>query len=338
MTSEQWADRDFYADLGVSPEASAEQIRRAYRRLARRYHPDANPGDEDAEQRFKAVSEAYTVLSDPDKRAQYDQTRRWAAGGAGAAGSHTFGTGARTGGSRGSYVDLGDLFGHGGSGMGMADAHALFERLFGGGPTTSTGRPRSSAPWPDIDNTGVDMDVELELDFRTAVRGGTITVQVGDETGGHTQRIRIPPGVSDGQRLRLPGQTDALGRHGTVGELYARIQVRPDEVFGRRGDDLTLTLPVTLPELVLGTQVTVPTLDGTVRVRIPAGSAPGRTLRLPGHGVPGHGRSGDLLVTLNIAVPEHHNHAARQALRTYAEATGDFDPRRTLHQHSRHAA
>ncbi|MFC4000925.1 DnaJ C-terminal domain-containing protein [Prauserella oleivorans] len=332
MPSQEWVDRDFYADLGVSPDASVEEIKRAYRRLARRYHPDANPGDAEAEERFKAVSEAYTVLSDPDKRAQYDQVRRLAAAGSGNASSGPgFGAGQARGGPTGTtFVDLGDLFGVGGAGMGLRDAEALFDSLFG----NATGR----RGWHTAPQQSLDVEAELTLDFRTAVRGGTVTVELTDESGSRTREVRIPAGVTDGQRLRLRGQGHSAGRQGPTGDLYVRLRVLPDPVFGRSGNDLTLTLPVTVPELVLGGQVTVPTLDGTVAVRIPADSRPGRTLRVRGRGVPAPHGAGDLLLTLDVALPEQHNPAARDALRAYAEATRDFQPRRALDRPRRHAA
>lgn len=318
MSSQEWWNRDFYADLGVSSDASADEIKKAYRRLARQYHPDANPGDSEAEARFKAVSEAYAVLSDPQKRAQYDEARRLAMSGAG-----TRPGGFGPGGRGGTFVHLDDLFGPGG--MGMADAEALFERLFG---TTST-----RGGWYSPPRRGADVEAELTLDFRTAARGGTLPLQLADEGGTRVQNVRIPPGVRDGQRLRLRGQGEPGGPYGQAGDLYVLIRVSPDPVFGRKGDDLTVTVPVTLPELVFGAQITVPTLDGSVAVRIPANSKPGRTLRVRGRGVPRPGAgAGDLLVTLTVAVPKEHNSAARAALRAYADATRDFDPRRDLYR------
>lgn len=332
MTSPEWVDRDFYADLGVSAQASQEDIKKAYRRLARQYHPDANPGDTDAEERFKRVSEAYTVLSDADKRAEYDQTRRLAANGAGTragasrsggpTGFDPRGFGTSTAGS--STFDLSDLLGSGGAGMGMGDAQALFDSLFGGaGPTTGS-RRGTSAP-----RRGADLHAELTLDFRTAVRGGTLPVQLADESGTRARHVRIPAGVTDSQTLRLRGQGRSPGPQGAAGDLYVRLHVTPDAVFDRRGNDLTLTLPVTLPELVFGAQVSVPTLDGTVTVRVPADSKPGQVLRVRGHGIPSD-KPSDLLVTLQPTMPTQHNQAAREALHAYAEATRDFDPRAEL--------
>lgn len=324
MASPEWLERDFYADLGVSSNASADELKKAYRRLARQNHPDTNPDDADAEARFKSVSEAYTVLSDPEKRAEYDQARQMAAaGGRGAAaGAGRGGFGTRAG-AREEFVDLGDLFGSGG--MGMGDAQSLFDRLFeehsfGGGQAQR--RP-----------PGVDLEAELTLDFRTAVRGGTLPLQLSGPSGTRTQQVRIPAGVTDGQRIRLRGQGQAAAAGAPAGDLYVRLHIEPDPVFGREGAALTLTLPVSVPELVFGATVTVPTLDETVSVRVPPQSSPGRVLRVRGHGIPrGTGQWGDVLVTLRVALPERHGQDATEALRAYAEATADFDPRAELHR------
>lgn len=329
MASPEWLDRDFYADLGVSTEASAEEIKKAYRQLARQNHPDANQGDADAEARFKTVSEAYTVLSDPEKRAEYDQARQMAATGARGAG---FGSGWQESGpatgGRSEYVDLGDLFG-GGAGMGMGDAQALFDRLFDDAPF-GAGPGRNQ-------RQGADVEAELTLDFRTAVRGDTLALQLTGPAGTRTRQVRIPAGVLDGQRIRLRGQGESAAG-GPAGDLYVRLHVEPDQVFGRSGADLTLVLPVTVPELVFGTTVDVPTLDDTVSIRVPPQSTSGRVLRVREHGIPhGKQRNGDLLVTLEAAVPEQHDQDALEALRAYAEATADFDPRAGLRRSDRRA-
>lgn len=308
MSGRDWPDRDLYADLGVSPDASEEEIKKAYRRLARQYHPDANPEDPEAEERFKAVSEAYTVLSDPDERARYDRARRSPGGGPA--------PGSRTGGPE-SVFDLDDLFG------GPVDAASLFERLFhvGAGP-----------------QRGPDLEADVTVDFRTAVRGTTLPLRVTEEAGTRTLHVRIPPGITHGQRVRLRGEGRPGRREGPRGDLYVRVLVTPDPVFGRRGNDLTLSVPVTLPELVFGARITVPTLDSSVDLRVPANSQPGRTLRVRHEGVPDSRGPGDLLVTLEVAVPRRHNRAARKALRAYADAIGDVDPRAGLWNRTRSAA
>ena len=317
MSEQEWVDRDFYADLGVSKQASADEVKRAYRKLARENHPDANPGDSRAEDTFKRVSEAYSVLSDSDKRRQYDQVRQMAGSGAGARSG--FG-GPRPGGGSAGF-DLGDLFGFSssGGGMGTADAEGLFERLFGG--AQSTGRRAAK---------GADVEAELELDFRTAARGGQLPLEMADEAGARTLQVRVPAGVGDGQRIRLAGRGRPGAGGGPPGDLYIRVRVAPDPVFERSGNDLVVHLPVTFPEAALGATVTAPTLEGSVSLRVPAGSPSGRALRVRGRGMPTRGGTGDLLVTLQITVPEELGDDARRAVESYAAATGGHDPRAEL--------
>ncbi|MGH4007039.1 MAG: molecular chaperone DnaJ [Pseudonocardiaceae bacterium] len=382
MTAREWIEKDFYAELGVSSTASADEIKRAYRKLARQLHPDANPGDARAEARFKSVSEAYGVLSDQDKRKQYDEARS------------LFSAGFRPGGGFGGPggpggFDLGDLFGtvpgRGGDAGGLGD---LFGGLFANRGTGNAGgsRPRR----------GTDIETEIRIDFTEAVGGATVPLRLSSpascgscggtgaragtvprvcpvcggtglvtrsqgafafsepcrdcrgvgrivddpctECGGRgvsnrhrTLTMRVPPGVADGQRIRLAGQGEP-GMHGaTAGDLYVLVHVTPHPVFGRSGDDLTLTVPVSFPELVMGTTLTVPTMDATVSVKVPAGTANGRTLRVRGKGITGrHGRAGDLLVTLQVVVPGKLEKAAKEALAAYAQATAGEDPRADL--------
>ncbi|HEY3259353.1 MAG TPA: molecular chaperone DnaJ [Pseudonocardiaceae bacterium] len=384
MSARDWIEKDFYGELGVSSDASADEIKKAYRKLARELHPDANPGDNRAEARFKAVSEAYGVLSDPAKRREYDEARRLFAGG-------PFGAGGGFG-SGGSTFDFGDLFGGGGVGAGAPGGAFtdLLGGLFGGGgrgATRSTTRPRR----------GSDVETEVRLDFAEAVGGATVPLRLSSpatcgtchgsgakpgtrprpcpvcggtgfitrnqgafafsepcrecrstgriiddpcpECGGEgvstrtrTLTVRIPVGVADGQRIRLAGQGEP-GRNGApAGDLFVVVHVAPHRFFGRAGDDVTLTVPVTFTELVFGTTLTVPTLDGSVALRVPPGTASGRTLRVRGRGVTRkNGHPGDLLVTLQVAVPAKLDTAARQALEAYAEVTKD-DPRAELNK------
>ncbi|MCP2261995.1 molecular chaperone DnaJ [Streptoalloteichus tenebrarius] len=380
MSARDWIEKDFYAELGVPPDASTDEIKKAYRKLARELHPDANPGDAKAEARFKAVSEAYGVLSDAEKRKQYDEARRLFAGGAFRPGGGGFG-GFGTGGG----FDFGDLLGgaSGGSG-GIGDLlGGLFGRRGGAG---AANRPKR----------GADVETEVHIDFLDAVRGATVPLRLtspascgtcggtgarpgtapracpgcggsglvtrnqgafafsepcrdcrgtgqiiddpclecageGVSTRTRTLTVRIPAGVDDGQRIRLAGQGEP-GRNGApAGDLYVRVHVDPHHVFGRSGHDLTITVPVTFPELVMGTTLTVPTLDGKVSVRVPAGTASGRVLRVRGRGVPRRGGgSGDLLVTLRVDVPRDLDEKAKEALEAYAAATKDHDPRAGL--------
>ncbi|NLU83280.1 molecular chaperone DnaJ [Rhodococcus sp. HNM0569] len=385
MSQREWIEKDFYKELGVSSDASQDDIKKAYRKLARDLHPDANPGDTAAEDRFKAVSEAHAVLSDPAKRKEYDDARAlFASGGFGSRGGG-FDPGSGGFGGAGGF-DINDLFGGGGAGgdSGLGD---IFGGLFGnraGGRTTST-RPRR----------GSDVETDTTLDFREATLGVTVPLRLTspsactnchgsgakpgtsprvcprcngagvinrnqgafgfsepcDECRGtgsiidepcevchgngvtnrtRTITVRVPPGVSDGQKIRLAGQGEAGLRGAPSGDLYVTVRVRPDKVFGRDGDNLTVTVPVGYGELVLGTTVSVPTLEGRVGVKIPAGTADGRVLRVRGRGVPKKsGTAGDLLVTVKVAVPQNLSDDAVAALREYLEAeqASGFDPR-----------
>jgi molecular chaperone DnaJ len=397
VSAREWIEKDFYAELGVDRKASADEIKRAYRKLARELHPDANPGDTKTEARFKSVSEAYAVLSDPAKRKEYDEARSlFASGGLGPGGFGGFGRGA--GGQGGATTfDLSDLFGQGPSrpgGAGTAGGGGLgdlFGGLFGGrsgraGTGGGGGRSRR----------GNDVETEVRLDFEEAVRGATVPLRlsspttcktcggngakpgtsprtcpacsgsglvtrsqgafafsepcddcrgtgrliddpcpechgVGTSTRTHTLTMRIPAGVADGQRIRLAGQGEP-GRGGAPsGDLFVIVHVAAHPTFGRSGDHLTITVPVTFPELVLGATLTVPTLGNPVTVRVPPGTVSGRTLRVRGRGVTRKsGQVGDLLVTLQVAVPAALDGTARDALRAYAEATAGQDPRPEL--------
>ena len=387
MSAREWIEKDFYAELGVSSSATAEDIKKAYRKLARELHPDANPGDARAEARFKSVSEAYGVLSDAEKRKQYDEARS------------LFGAGFRPGaggfgapGGSGSF-DLGDLFGGaGGQPGGAGGLGDLLGGLFANRGNSAGGRHGGgSRP-----RRGADVETEVWIDFTEAVNGATVPLRLsspstcascggtgarpgttprncpvcggsglvtrsqgafafsepcrdcrgsgrivdepctecagqGMSTRTRTLTMRIPAAVADGQRIRLAGQGEPGLRGAPAGDLYVLVHVNPHPVFGRSGDDLTMTVPVSFPELVMGATLTVPTLEGTVSLKIPAGTANGRTLRVRGKGISGrHGKPGDLLVTLQIAVPAKLERAAKEALEAYAQATAGEDPRAEL--------
>ncbi|EIF01088.1 molecular chaperone DnaJ [Saccharomonospora glauca] len=377
MSAREWLGKDFYRELGVSPDASADEIKKAYRKLARENHPDANPGNAEAEKKFKAVSEAYGVLSDPEKRKEYDEARRlFGSGGAGGFGFPGGGAGGAGG------VNLGDIFGSAAGGFGgLGD---MLGNLFGrrGGTATASRGQR-----------GADVETDVRIDFVEAVRGATLPLRLSSpakcgtcggngarpgtqprtcpvcggvglvnrsqgafafsepcrecrgrgtviddpcpECGGEgvstrtrTLTVRVPAGVDDNQRIRLAGQGEP-GRGGApAGDLYVRVHVNPHPLFGRSGNDLTITLPVDFSELALGATVTVPTLDSKVTVRIPPGTASGRVLRVRGKGITKRdGTQGDLLVTLQVVVPSKLDDQAARALRDYAEAVAKHDPR-----------
>jgi curved DNA-binding protein len=288
------ADPDLYETLGVARGATEEEIRKAYRKLARKFHPDVNPNNKQAEERFKRISFAYDVLSDASKRKLYDefghsglsqgfdpeQARaytRWSEGARRSPFAESFQ----------------------GEGVEGFDAESLEDLLGGLFGRAGTGRPRT--------RRGADAEAEVEVDFLDAVRGGEVRVGVhkADAEGGsaeRTLRIRIPPGSDDGARIRLAGQG---GPGDPPGDLYLRLRVRPHAFFRREGADLSLELPVTLPELIRGASVAVPTPDGPVTMTIPPASQNGRRLRLRGKGAtrPG-GVRGDLFVRLAVRLPE----------------------------------
>ena len=361
----EWLEKDYYQTLGVPSTATDKEITRSYRKLAKQYHPDANPAAEDT---FKEITAAYDVLGDANKRKEYDEIRRLGASGVGAGGF---------GGSGGGTFrvedlgDLGDLFGNLGG--------------FGGR------RPRTAGP-----RRGADVETELHLSFEDAVRGVTTSVNVAGEArcetchgsgaapgtqpvtcptchgagslsdnqglfslsrvcpqcGGRgtvvetpcptcrgtgiTKRtravkVRIPAGVEDGQRIRVKGRGAPGRANGPSGDLYVVVHVGDHPLFGRRGRNLTLTVPVTYAEAALGTTVKVPTLDDPVTLKIPAGTSSGQTFRVKGRGVPSTGRrgGGDLLVTAEVAVPKKLTKEQRAAVEALA-AVSDPAPREHL--------
>jgi molecular chaperone DnaJ len=382
MAQREWVEKDFYKELGVSSEATADEIKRAARKLLAENHPDRNPGNSVAEERYKAVSEAKEVLTDAAKKKEYDETRRlFANGGFG----RRFPPGGGGFSSDTADFNLGDLFDQAGQ-TGGANIGDLFGGLFGRGAQ----QPRATRP-----RRGNDLETETELSFLEATKGvamplrltspapctnchgsgarpgtspkvcancngsgvinrnqgafgfsepctecrgsGSIIEEPCDECRGtgvttrtRTINVRIPPGVEDGQRIRLAGQGEAGLRGAPSGDLYVTVHVRPDKVFGRDGDDLTVSVPVSFHELALGTTLSVPTLEGKVGVRVPKGTSDGRILRVRGRGVPKrHGGHGDLLVTVKVAVPPNLEGETAEALEAYAKAerASGFDPR-----------
>jgi len=279
------ADPDLYAALGVARTATEDEIRKAYRKLARKYHPDVNPNDRKSEEKFKEISFAYEVLSDKDKRARYDEfgTQGLADGfdPAQAREYMRWSQGARRSPSYESFTSEGDF-----------DLEDLLGGIFSG-----AGR-RARGPQRGADATG-----EIEVDFLDAVRGGEVRVQV---AGRGALRIKIPPGAVTGTKIRLAGQGDSGAQGAPAGDLYLTLQVRSHPFFRREGNDLHLDLPVTLPELVQGASVEVPTADGTVTMKIPPHSQSGRVLRLRGKGAAklGAAEKGDLYVKLLAELPD----------------------------------
>ena len=290
-----WMEKDLYAVLGVATDADGKTISRAYRKLARELHPDTHPDDPDAAERFKEVTAAYDVIGDPTKRAEYDEFRRAVAGD----------RVAWDGGDRTVWTRLE-----------TDDFDDLLAGLFGGADLRGSGVRR-----------GADREAVLNLDFENAVRGLTTGVTLTGPDGTQTFKVRVPAGVDDGQRIRLAGKGGPGFNGGPPGDLYVLVRVGAHPRFGRRGQNLTVEAPITWPQAVLGTDVDVPTLDGpTVRVRVPAGTPHGRTLRVRGHGVRSAKGTGDLLVGIRIVVPDHLTEEQRRAVEAVAEAFDEARP------------
>jgi curved DNA-binding protein len=311
------AFRDYYEVLGVPRDASEDDIRSAYRTLARKYHPDVNK-DPEAEDRFKEISEAYEVLRDPEKRQRYDRLGpNWKAG-QDVSGEAGFGGG--FGGPNGDYGDVRVEFGTGGFGGG--EFSDFFEGLFG-----ARGRGRRTAGFRGFEGfatRGADQEAEIELSLEEAARGGRRKISLGD---GRDYEVNIPPGVRDGQRIRLAGQGSPGVSGGPPGDLFLRARIRPHPRFRLEGRDIYVDLPVTPWEAVLGATVEVPTLDGTSRVKVPPGSSTGRKLRLRGEGFPGpRGGHGDFYAVIKIEVPRRPTPEERELFERLAQVSR-FNPR-----------
>jgi len=367
----EWFEKDFYAVLGVPKNASAAEIKKAYRKLAQQHHPDANRGDAKAEERFKEVSAAYDVLGDQEKRTQYDRVREMGRAGFGAGfpgggfGGGRQGPGGYPGGFRYETVDVGDL-------------GDLFGGLFGEAAGRRGGQTRAQR--------GADLEAEVRLPFEDAIAGTTVPVKITgpsqcrtckgsgaapgtspticDECGGagtrvmnqgmfqmtqtcprcrgsgriietpcpscggtgaqrrtRTLQVKIPPGVKDGARIRLAGRGEPGGPGASAGDLFVVVHVQKHPVFGRKGDDLTLELPVTYPEAALGANVQVPTLNGgPVTLKVPSGTPGGKTFRIKGKGAPRKNGRGDLLVTVKVDVPGRLSREEKQLLQQLADS------------------
>jgi curved DNA-binding protein len=343
--------QDYYATLGVPRTASEKEIRAAYRKLARKHHPDVNPGNTEAEDRFKLINEAYEVLSDADKRKKYDemgsrwreyeQAQRARAAGNGTAEPFDWGSfgGGAAGGPQYEYrtvsgEDLEDLFGDASP---FSDFFETFFSQGGGGPGGSTGRgARGASDRGDTTRrtgstrrarparAGADMEQPLELSLADAYRGTTITLSV-QEPDGTTRRleVKIPPGVGDGSRVRVAGHGGQGEGGGPAGDVYLVIRVRPDPQFERRGDNLTTQVKAPLRSMLLGGEVHVPTPDGRrLALSIPAGTQDGRTFRLRGQGMPhlsGGGR-GDLFAAVHALLPERLTERQRELYEEFERA------------------
>jgi molecular chaperone DnaJ len=370
----EWFEKDYYQILGVAKNATHAEIKKAYRKLAQQYHPDANPGDATAEERFKEISAAYDVVGDEDKRKRYDQVRDMAASGFGGGGypGGGFPGGGSPGGGRVRFEDLGDL-------------GDLFGGLFGGG---RRGRSRSRVAH------GADLETDVTVTFDDALQGTTVPVRIqgpapcstcggsgaapgsspvtcpqcggtgeiavnqgffqmeqpcprcngtgraveqacptcrgtGSQRRTRSFQVKIPAGVKDGARIKLAGRGEPGPAGAGAGDLFVRVHVRPHRFFGRRGNDLTVEVPITYPEAALGANIEIPTLDGPVTMKVPAGTPSGKTFRLKGKGAPRKGGVGDLLVTVNVEVPGKLSKDEREILRRLKDAEKE-SPRRRL--------
>ncbi len=303
--------RDYYETLGVPRDASEEDIKKAYRKLARQYHPDRNPGDKQAEARFKEIQDAYDVLSDKAKRAQYDRFGFVGPGGGFPGGGGEEGEGGQTFTFR--WGGDGHPQGFDFSGMDPNQAEELMRQFFGGGgggsPFGRRGRSRRARPEP----TAEDVEAEVRIPFLTAALGGSMDVGV----DGQTLTVKIPPGVNDGQVMRLQGQAPGGGN------LLLKLRIEPHPYFRREGNDVILDVPLSVSEAVLGAKVDVPTLDGTqVTVKVPAGTSSGARLRLRNKGIKG----GDQYIEVKVMVPPRVDEKSRELIEEFARLNPQ-DPR-----------
>jgi molecular chaperone DnaJ len=296
-------EKDYYAELGVEKGADQKEIKKAFRKLARQFHPDNNPGDDVAESRFKEINEAYDTVGDEDTRKEYDHTREMGYFVGGPAGSQQ-------------YVRVEDLLGGGFGGGGSAqDVFGGLQDLFGGARRQA--RPRK----------GQDVSGSITLSFHEALTGTTKEFGVG--TG--TVKVKIPKGVADGTTVRVSGRGGPGASGGPSGDLYVEVHVGEHPTFGRSGKrDLTINVPVTYSEAALGAVVSVPTLNGTTKIKVPAGTQPGTTMKLTGEGVETAKATGDLLVTINVVVPTEVSDDERDALETLRETESTRNPRKHL--------
>lgn len=302
MASQDWFDKDFYKILGVSKDVSEAELKKTYRKLSRQFHPDTNPGDAKAEARFKEISEAYSVLSDKDQRAEYDQMR-------------AMGPGARAG------FGGGGGFPGGGANFGGAGFEDVFANLFGGGGG-GFGGPRGP-------QRGQDLTTTQTLDFIDGVKGTTIKLSL--RSGAEPTTIKIPAGVLDGQKIKIAGKGNPSPNGGSAGDLIITVTVKTHPVFTRDGNNIRVVVPITFAEAVLGATIQVPTLGGDpVKLKVAPGTPNGRVLRVKGRGVVTAKAEGDLLATVEIAVPSHVSDKAKKALEEFEGFLPDEDPRADL--------
>lgn len=292
MASQDWIEKDFYKILGVAKDVSEAELKKVYRKLAKEFHPDLNPGDAKAEARFKDISEAYDVLSDPEQRREYDAVR-------------AMGGGAR--------------FQAGGPGGGFED---VFSNLFGGGGFPGGGFPGFGGGFGP--QRGSDLTTSSTINFIDSINGTQLKLGV----HGETVNVKVPPGIQDGQKLKVRGKGQPSPNGGQPGDLVVTIKVKPHPVFSRDGANIRVVVPITFAEAVLGATIQVPTLGGEpVKLKVSPGTPNGRTLRVKGKGVQLPGKEGDLLATVEIAVPSHVSDKAKALLEQFDAELPEEDPR-----------
>ena len=303
MAAKDLYEKDLYKVLGVSKTDDASAVKKAYRKLAKDLHPDKTKGDKKLEDRFKEVSEAYEVLSDPKKRAEYEEMREaFSSGRLGGMGGANFGGGG---------ANYQDIFGGG-------DPNDIFANLFGGGGARRGPR------------RGQDLQTETTISFRDSIFGREINLRV----NGNSISARVPAGINDGAKIKLKGRGEMA--QGGPGDLYVIVHVTKHPVYTRDGDNLLMTLPVTFTEAALGADIAVPTLSGEeVKVRLAPGTQNGKVLRLKGRGITRNHNTGDMLITVEVNVPQRLDSKAKKVLEEFHEATKDESPRKDLAERSR---
>jgi curved DNA-binding protein len=315
------SERDYYEILGVARDSTPEAIKKAYRGLARKFHPDVNPGDKSAEARFKEVQQAYDILSDQEKRALYDRYGRAAEGMAAASPRANAAEWASRFGQQGAAesFDFSDLFGSVGDTVhdDQGGGASLFEDLIGRVRGGRAGRPRS----------GRTQEASLTIPFLTAVRGGETTIDIQRGTGkSESLVVKIPAGVDTGSKVRLKGQGEPGGKGMAAGDLTIILNVEPHPYFKREGRDLQVEVPISVSEAILGARIDVPTLNGMKSLPIPPGSSSGQKLRLKGQGTPASGGkpAGDLFVALKVVVPKTIDETSRKLIQEFAERNSQY--------------
>lgn len=312
MASQDWFEKDFYKTLGVAKDVSDAELKKVYRKLAREYHPDSNPGDAKAEARFKEISEAFSVLSDKEQRKEYDAVR-------------AMGGGARFTGGAGGQGGAGFPGGFGG-GAGGAGFEDVFANLFGGGGARGGFGGGFGGFGPQ---RGADLTMTTTVDFIDSIHGSTLKLRLSDD--GAPTSVKVPAGIQDGQKIKLRGKGQQSPNGGEPGDLLITVKVKPHPVFVRDGNNLRVTVPVTFAEAVLGATISVPTLGGEpVKLKVAPGTPNGRVLRVKGKGVQSAKGAGDLLAAVEIAVPAHVSEKAKKALAKFEAELPDEDPREDL--------